>query len=67
MLSDDDIDRLAGGRHGDPFAVLGPHSDASGLTVVRTLLPLAAEVAVTMFGARQRVRLAIVVTLELLR
>ena len=43
-LSDADIDRLAGGRHGDPFAVLGPHRDAEGRTWVRALLPMAGQV-----------------------
>ena len=30
MLSHDDIDALVNARHGDPFALLGPHHDAEG-------------------------------------
>jgi 1,4-alpha-glucan branching enzyme len=44
MLSDDEIARLASGRHGDPFAALGPHTDAQGRAWVRALLPLAERV-----------------------
>ena len=44
MLNDDEIARLAAGRHGDPFAALGPHLDATGRAWVRALLPLAEEV-----------------------
>ena len=44
MLSPDDIDRLRQGRHPDPFAVLGPHTDADGRTCVRAFLPGAQSV-----------------------
>ncbi|MEZ5658077.1 MAG: 1,4-alpha-glucan branching protein GlgB [Burkholderiaceae bacterium] len=30
---------IIGGRHGDPFAVLGPHPDADGRTRIRAWLP----------------------------
>jgi 1,4-alpha-glucan branching enzyme len=39
MLSTQDTARLTEGRHGDPFAVLGPHTEADGSTWVRTFLP----------------------------
>ena len=39
MLPTADIDALLGARHADPFAVLGPHADAAGLTWLRVLLP----------------------------
>ena len=38
------IEALVQGRHGDPFALLGPHEAGSG-TVIRALLPGAAAVA----------------------
>jgi 1,4-alpha-glucan branching enzyme len=47
MLKPADIDALREGRHGDPFAVLGPHADASGVVWVRAFLPDAASVHVT--------------------
>ncbi|MDJ0708866.1 MAG: 1,4-alpha-glucan branching protein GlgB [Woeseiaceae bacterium] len=40
----DALDALVAGRHGDPFAVLGPHR-ANGHRVVRTLQPQASAVA----------------------
>ena len=40
----DDFRRLGEGRHGDPFAVLGPHAGADGHVQVRALLPLAESV-----------------------
>ena len=46
MLSHADIEALEQGRHGDPFAVLGPHRDAQGRTWVRALLPGARRVVV---------------------
>ena len=46
MLSDPDLQALLEARHGDPFAVLGMHSDAEGRLWVRALLPGAASVAV---------------------
>ncbi|MDJ0389930.1 1,4-alpha-glucan branching protein GlgB [Roseomonas sp. E05] len=51
-LHPDAIRDLVEGRHGDPFAALGPHSTPSG-QVVRTLLPGARSVeVVTRGGAR---------------
>ena len=44
MPSDDDFDALLAGRHGDPFALLGPHADARGARLVRALLPDAMQV-----------------------
>ncbi|MBX3601063.1 MAG: 1,4-alpha-glucan branching protein GlgB [Rubrivivax sp.] len=44
MLSADDIEALRLGRHGDPFAVLGPHRGSDGRTRVRAWLPGAASV-----------------------
>ncbi len=47
MLADPEIDRLHHAEHGDPFAVLGLHADATdGRFWLRVLLPGAAEVAV---------------------
>ena len=44
------VDAIAGGYHGDPFAVLGPHpvpmEDGKEGTAIRTMLPWAAEVKV---------------------
>jgi 1,4-alpha-glucan branching enzyme len=47
-----DADRLAliEGRHGDPFAVLGPHAAAAGSSVVRCFLPGADSVQATVGG-----------------
>jgi 1,4-alpha-glucan branching enzyme len=39
MLSAQEIESICHGRHGDPFAVLGPHTNASGGTTVRAFLP----------------------------
>jgi 1,4-alpha-glucan branching enzyme len=44
-LSSDAIQALVTGQHGDPFSVLGPHTDDGGMTV-RTFLPQAREVGV---------------------
>jgi len=38
------IEALVRGDHGDPFALLGPHRDAKGQTVVRTFQPHASRV-----------------------
>ena len=46
MLSRQNIDLIRQGRHGNPFAVLGPHRDASGQAWVRAFLPGARAVAV---------------------
>ncbi|WP_326595379.1 1,4-alpha-glucan branching protein GlgB [Streptomyces sp. NBC_01803] len=48
----EDVDRLLGGAHSDPHAVLGAHRHASGGTVVRAYRPGAEAVAVLMAGAR---------------
>jgi 1,4-alpha-glucan branching enzyme len=45
MLNDDLIQRLCAGRHGDPFAVLGPHRRADGRIWVRAFLPGASAVS----------------------
>ena len=39
MLLAAEIDRIRHATHGDPFAVLGPHTDASGNTLLRVFLP----------------------------
>jgi 1,4-alpha-glucan branching enzyme len=44
MLSDHEIDLIRTARHGDPFAVLGPHEDAQGRWWVRAMLPGASHV-----------------------
>ena len=44
MLDDNDVLALLGGRHGDPFAVLGLHADGDGRLWLRALLPGASEV-----------------------
>ncbi len=51
MLHPDEIDALRLGRHGDPFAVLGPHLGADGTVEVRTFLPGATAV-LAVAGAR---------------
>jgi len=60
MLNPADIDLIRLGRHGDPFAVLGPHRDDSGQAWVRAFLPTAQ--AITVLGASDNRRLG-----ELLR
>ncbi|CAA7625648.1 1,4-alpha-glucan branching enzyme [Candidatus Terasakiella magnetica] len=42
LVSPADADAIAAGRHGDPFAVLGPHG-LGGDTVIRSFLPQAAR------------------------
>lgn len=44
MLSDPEIDLIRTARHGDPFAVLGPHPDADGRWWLRAMLPGATHV-----------------------
>jgi len=44
MLSASDVESIRNGRHGDPFAVLGPHADAAGKAVVSVFLPGASAV-----------------------
>ena len=39
MLSNTDLQAICQGRHGDPFAVLGPHAAADGSMWVRAFLP----------------------------
>jgi 1,4-alpha-glucan branching enzyme len=46
QASEDDIAAIVGARHGDPFALLGPHETPAGL-VVRGLVPGATSVLVT--------------------
>jgi 1,4-alpha-glucan branching enzyme len=50
-LDEADVQALCAGRHGDPFAVLGPHPAADGGCVVRAFLPGAARVQ-AVAGAR---------------
>ncbi len=45
-LADAELTALLQARHGDPFAVLGPHTAADGTRWVRTLLPGAQAVQV---------------------
>ncbi len=44
-LPDAEVEALVHAQHGDPFAVLGLHADASGALWIRAMLPQAAEVA----------------------
>ena len=44
-VSQNEIDAIVGGYHGDPFSVLGPHKIENGLSV-RTFLPQANRVVV---------------------
>jgi 1,4-alpha-glucan branching enzyme len=44
MLSAQDLDALLAARHGDPFAVLGPHRAADGRRWLRVLLPGARQI-----------------------
>ena len=46
MLDSEQIEALRQGRHGDPFAVLGPHAQADGSITVRAWLPGATAVQV---------------------
>ncbi len=57
LIRSSDADAIAQGRHGDPFAVLGPHRVKGG-TVIRTFQPQARDVSVLAAGgetAMQRV------------
>ena len=45
-VSTSDVAAIMGARHGDPFAVLGPHRIAEGLWEIRAALPGAREVSV---------------------
>ena len=51
MLGEADLQALVQGRHGDPFAVLGPHDDGHGGTHVSVFLPGAVAVQ-AVAGAR---------------
>jgi 1,4-alpha-glucan branching enzyme len=53
MLTALDIESICHGRHGDPFAILGPHTNASGGTTVRAFLPGAATVVAVDPGGRR--------------
>ncbi len=46
MLQTQDIELICNARHGDPFAVLGPHEAEPGMCSIRCFLPGAAQVAV---------------------
>ncbi|GII55786.1 1,4-alpha-glucan branching enzyme GlgB [Planotetraspora thailandica] len=50
-----DLDRLAGGAHHDPHAILGAHLDPDGLTI-RTLRPLAEKVEALVDGQAHELR-----------
>jgi 1,4-alpha-glucan branching enzyme len=53
MLSTQEIESICHGRHGDPFSVLGPHTNSGGGCTVRAFLPGAATVvAVSPSGQR---------------
>ena len=56
MLSDSALDALRQGRHGDPFAVLGPHAEPDGKVRVHAWLPGA--VSATAFAGSRRWPLA---------
>ena len=49
-LRSTDIKLICNGGHGDPFAVLGPHAQASGKLSVRTFLPGAVTVQIVTSG-----------------
>lgn len=51
MLDEDTVEALRQGRHGDPFAVLGPHAAADGTAHVTVFLPGAVAVQ-AIAGAR---------------
>ena len=51
MLSEADVEALCEGRHGDPFAALGPHPGPDGAPWVRVFLPGAVRVQ-AVAGAR---------------
>jgi len=49
VMAQDALDALAGARHSDPFAVLGPHIDADNV-VIRAIQPAADRVDVVRSG-----------------
>jgi 1,4-alpha-glucan branching enzyme len=67
-MTDQEIEAIAGGYHGDPFSVLGPHasgSDGKSDWEIRAFLPQAQEVEVVINGKSvpmQRVHMAGVFT-----
>ncbi len=50
------LDRLVGGAHHNPHAILGAHPTAGGRTVIRTLRPHAAAVSVLIGATRTPLR-----------
>jgi 1,4-alpha-glucan branching enzyme len=50
---DQALDAIAGGRHGDPFSLLGPHVADDGQVVVRVLQPAASAVTVVVTHPRE--------------
>jgi 1,4-alpha-glucan branching enzyme len=50
MLRINEIERVAEGRHGDPFSILGPHCQPDGAWSVRVFLPGADRVRVVDAG-----------------
>src|SRR6516165_2498952 len=50
VIAHDSLEALAGARHADPFAVLGPHVDGDTV-VIRTIQPFAERVEVVQPGA----------------
>ncbi|MBP8308036.1 MAG: 1,4-alpha-glucan branching enzyme, partial [Burkholderiaceae bacterium] len=55
MLSAAQIDQLRHATHGDPFSVLGPHTDARGDAVLRVFLPGALAVSAVSGGTTAEV------------
>ncbi|EME70890.1 glycogen branching enzyme [Paramagnetospirillum caucaseum] len=55
LIRPGDADAIARGRHGDPFAVLGPH-EVKGGTVIRTFQPQAESVFVLAAGGETEMR-----------
>ena len=48
-MTNQELEAVVGGYHGDPFSILGPHAetdDADGPWLVRVFLPQVAEVEV---------------------
>jgi 1,4-alpha-glucan branching enzyme len=56
QASDSDVEAIVAARHGDPFAVLGPHRTASGL-VIRAFVPHAGSLEVLDARGRTLARL----------
>ena len=50
-MTSQEIEAIAGGYHGDPFHVLGPHSVSREQWEVRAFLPQAETAAVVLNGA----------------